>query len=137
MAAAGPFANLLLVLVAALAIHLGIATGRFVVPESAGFTHVAVGESGVFQGAAILLSIVFSLNLLLAVFNLIPLPPLDGSAALGLFLPKDAARRYIGFFEGSPFSLLGIFIAWKIFDRVAGPLFGIGLNLLYPGAGYR
>jgi Zn-dependent protease len=32
------------------------------------------------------------LNLVLAVFNLLPLPPLDGSKLLGLFLPEPLAR---------------------------------------------
>lgn len=137
MALAGPAANLILMLLAALAIRLGIAAGYFTAPASAGFAHVVTSQGGVLEGAAILLSIVFSLNLLLAVFNLIPVPPLDGSAAIGLLMPENVARRYATMLEGSPLSLLGILIAWKIFDRVSGPLFGAGLNLLYPGAGYR
>lgn len=38
------------------------------------------------------LSVFFSLNLLLAVFNLLPLPPLDGSGALPLFMSPEAAE---------------------------------------------
>lgn len=137
MALAGPAANLVLVLVAGLVIRVGLAIGWFVVPESVGFTHVVAGAGSASSGAAILLSIVFSLNLLLAAFNLIPVPPLDGGTALGLLLPASAARRYASFLEGSPLSFLGLFLAWKIFGRVSGPLFATGLNLLYPGAGFR
>jgi len=39
------------------------------------------------------------LNVILGVFNLVPIPPLDGSHVLGAFLPSDAAAAYsrIGF----------------------------------------
>ena len=41
----------------------------------------------------VLLSILFSLNVLLCVFNLLPIPPLDGWSALGLILPESGARK--------------------------------------------
>ena len=39
------------------------------------------------------------LNVILGVFNLVPIPPLDGSHVLGAFLPAEAAVAYsrIGF----------------------------------------
>jgi Zn-dependent protease len=137
MALAGPAANFVLVLLAALVIHAGLAIGWFAVPDSAGFTRVVTGVGPSAEGAATLVSIVFSLNLLLGAFNLIPVPPLDGSGALGLLLPAEAARRYNDFMSGGPLSMFGIFIAWKIFGYVSSPLFGAGLNLLFPGAGFR
>jgi len=39
----------------------------------------------------------FSLNLLLATFNLLPLPPLDGSAAPALVMHEDSARKLQSF----------------------------------------
>jgi len=44
------------------------------------------------------------LNLLLGIFNLLPIPPLDGSKVFALFLPEDMAKTYLGI--GS----MGIFI---------------------------
>ncbi len=41
------------------------------------------------EAAAALVSLIVYLNLLLAVFNLIPIPPLDGSKLLFYFLPQD------------------------------------------------
>jgi hypothetical protein len=38
------------------------------------------------------LSILFSLNLLLAAFNMLPVPPLDGITAIGLVLSENARK---------------------------------------------
>jgi Zn-dependent protease len=136
MALAGPLANFALVAFAALLIHAGIALGAFAPPDAASFTRVVVGGEGLAEPGAIFLSILFSLNLMLGVFNLLPLPPLDGSAVVGLLIPPDAARSWARFLESSPLSLLGVLIAWRVFDKIAGPLFRFGLEMLYPGARY-
>jgi Zn-dependent protease len=41
-----------------------------------------------------LLVLMLQLNAVLAIFNLIPLPPLDGSALLALLLPEEMAQRW-------------------------------------------
>jgi len=51
-------------------------------------------KPGAASGAALVLSILFSLNLLLGLFNLLPIPPLDGFGAVGLLLSEDAAARF-------------------------------------------
>ena len=138
MALAGPAANLILVLIAALAIRVGIAWRIFAMPSSAGFTHIVdAPNGGVAEGAATLLSILFSLNLLLAVFNLFPMPPLDGITALGVFLPERAALRVAQWGHNPALMLLGIVIAWQAFGYIFDPLFTLGLNLLYPGHSYH
>lgn len=43
-----------------------------------------------------LLSIIIEINLILMVFNLIPIPPLDGSKILATFLPGQWRERYLG-----------------------------------------
>jgi Zn-dependent protease len=46
------------------------------------------------QGLALILFYAVLINTYLAVFNLIPIPPLDGSGILAGLLPDEAARRY-------------------------------------------
>jgi len=140
MALAGPAANVLLAAVAAIAIRSGVSLGAFTIPERVGFAHVAAvapGASALAGSAADLLSILFSLNVLLAAFNLLPVPPLDGNAALGLLLPEGAARRLADFSRNRTLALVGLLLAWKMFDAFFRPIFLLSINLLYPGAGYQ
>jgi Zn-dependent protease len=138
MALAGPAANLLLVLAAGLLIRAGHAGGVFVTPESVSFGTVAAAADGsAVTGVAFLLSALFSLNLLLATFNLLPLPPLDGSAALPLLLSPGAAGRYQRFlFAQRGLGIIGIIVAWQVFDVVFRPVWLVVVNLLYPGVTY-
>lgn len=139
MALAGPGANLALVLLAFGALRLGAATGLFFPPERAGFDTLAATDGGAaWSGVVFLLSAVLSLNLVLAVLNLFPFPPLDGSGAVPLFLSDRATTRYQEFvWNNRGLGIIGILIAWQLFRVVFDPVFLFTLNLLYPGAGYR
>ena len=85
-----------------------------------------------------MLGVFFSLNLVLACLNLIPLPPLDGSAVIPLLLNERAAERYQHFLltSGRALGFIGIFAAWRLFDVVFNPVFLLFVNLLYPGVHY-
>jgi Zn-dependent protease len=138
MALAGPAANMILVLVAAAAIRAGIIAGIFHTPARANFTHVVGAAPGeVAAGLATFLSIMFSLNLLLCAFNLLPVPPLDGHTAVGLFLKEKTALRFAELTRNPTFMLVGILAAWYLFGYIFDPLFTLGLNLLYPGLHYH
>ena len=95
MALAGPAANLLLVLLAAALLRAGYATGDFVAPERLNFGVVAeaASDSGMWYAAARVLGAFFSMNLVLCVFNLLPFPPLDGSAAITLLMSESTTRK--------------------------------------------
>lgn len=135
MSLAGPLANLSLVFLAALVIHGGIAAGFLQQASSVRFDQVAVGTSdGWMMALGTLLSIVFSLNLLLFFFNLIPLPPLDGSGVLGLF---PGAGRLSAYLRDRRFRLVGLLVAFYIFPEIYDPIETACLNLLYPGANYH
>ncbi len=138
MSLAGPGANLVLVLAAGLAIRSGMALGVLEPPETLGFDRiVAAPAGGVFEAGALVLSILFSLNLLLCVFNLIPLPPLDGAGAVGLLVGGDAARRFRERLADPRFAGLGLLAAWFLIGRLYGPALELAIAALYPEVSYR
>ena len=138
MAIAGPAANLLISLTCVLAIHLGMAAGVFHPPDAVGFESiVATDQIGAWPGVTFVLSVFFSLNLMMACLNMIPLPPLDGSAALLLGLGEDTAKRYQQFLMSSQsFGMMGLIVAWRVFDVIFDPVFLTVVNVLYPGVTY-
>lgn len=138
MSLAGPASNLALALVALIAIRIGFYAGFFVAPDHINFGHiVGSGDAEWGEAFAFLAGAVFSMNLLLFVFNLIPAPPLDGSGALPLLLPEETGRRYLAFLHRTPGLLfVGIFIAWQVMDQIFHPIFLAAVNLIYPGVTY-
>jgi Zn-dependent protease len=73
VALAGPMMNILLAMVAALAF-------------------LVLDEPSPAETIGLFILFFFSTNLLLAIFNLIPLPPLDGSRLLTIFLPPSRQK---------------------------------------------
>jgi len=139
MALAGPAANLALVVVASILVRLGMMLGYFEPPQSIHFTQItaAIGDpSGLVAGAAFVLSIFFSLNLLLFVLNMIPLPPLDGSGALPLILPDDWLDSYRRLIHQPMVGLIGIVIVFNLIGEIFSPLLLFMISLLYPGIHY-
>lgn len=112
MALAGPAANFLIALAAALAIHAGILLYVFTPPDTARFAQMVDPTlPGLWEPVAKLLSLFFSLNLLLGFFNLLPIPPLDGASAIGLFFSEQRA--------GADLSQHGVLQRCRSDDRVA------------------
>jgi len=135
MALAGPASNLLLCILAVLLMTVGLFTGFFHPPSTLTFTHlVDAGSSDWSDFAGRMVSIFFSLNLLLASFNLLPLPPLDGSNAPLLLLPESAARRWMTWMAHPNLRFIGIFIAWKCFGSLFPPLHSAVVHYIFPAA---
>jgi Zn-dependent protease len=138
MSLAGPGANFALVLVCAAVIWFGVGIGEFHAPETANFTSVvAAVNGGLWGSAAFVVSVFLTLNLILFIFNLFPLPPLDGSGALPLLLSEDHAMRLRELASQPMFGIIGLLIAWRVFPAIFDPVFTAVLNILYPGSGYH
>jgi len=82
VAAAGPVSNLVLAVFAAILLAI--------VPVSP----QTMGESNVSVPIATLLTRLVNLNVLLAVFNMLPIPPLDGGNVLAGLLPPNFAELF-------------------------------------------
>lgn len=82
VAAAGPASNLAMAFLAALLLAA--------LPVSP----VVLGEPNVSAPVATLFTLAVRLNVLLAVFNMLPIPPLDGGNLVGGLLPRRAAAAF-------------------------------------------
>lgn len=139
MSLAGPAANILLMVIAAVTMRVGLMAGVFQAPARLSSSRMMDATAGgVMEPIAVVVSILFSLNLLLAVFNLLPLPPMDGFSVLGIFMPDNLAARwgYLGI-RLRAYSFIGLLIAWRFFGTFYGPIFSKSIELLYPGLSYR
>lgn len=113
--AAGPISNLLLTLLTTLI----LGTFLFFMPAASLFDQLGTRYSGpwwVLQLGMI--------NLVLATFNLIPIPPLDGSWILSALLPYGVHRFYEGIRRYGPILLLLIFFT-PLLDFVLQPLLAV------------
>ena len=132
MALAGPAGNLILLLISGTILRLGINAGLYV-PVQPQFERLvdAAVPGGLAEASVVPLSIFFSLNLLLFLFNLLPLPPLDGSAVLPAFMSNEMSARYNTLLHQPMISLLGLMIAWRVFPFVFYPVMNFALRILY------
>ncbi len=121
MALAGPLANLFLVMLALAVLHVAVATGA--VPALPPLRDLIVAAQGVeladpMPKPVILLGMVLFLNLLLFFFNLLPLPPLDGSAVVQLLMRHETAIRWQIAMRQPHFAMLGLIAAWAVFTKI-------------------
>jgi Zn-dependent protease len=136
MSLAGPLSNLLLALIALGALKVLLATHVFDMPARMSFSQVVEAAGGgdarsPAAAGAMLLSILLNLNVLLFLFNLIPVPPLDGAGVMEGFFNKRLGPLYDRLREIPMMGLLGLLIAWKLFDFIAPPAVNVTLRLLY------
>jgi Zn-dependent protease len=107
VAAAGPVSNLLLGFVFAVALILLHREGVIESERDFLFTILVMGVG---------------LNLMLAVFNFIPIPPLDGSKVASFGLPGDFGERYDRIVGPYGFLILMLLLISGAFGYIAGPI---------------
>ncbi|MBI5599259.1 MAG: site-2 protease family protein [Deltaproteobacteria bacterium] len=122
VALAGPLANLALAAVFSLA-YKGIVAGGYM---------RAIDSSTVLWPVFFMLRISIIVNISLAVFNLIPIPPLDGSRVLAHFLPADKAAGYSKI-EPYGFMILIALLYTGVIGRVVSPLVFYTVRLMVWG----
>jgi Zn-dependent protease len=137
MSAAGPAGNLVIALTALALLRGGLAAGWFVAPDRVSFDSlVEMASGGGPTFVTTVLSVFLVLNVFLGVFNLLPLPPLDGASVVTVFLPEPLAARMRGVATNAMFSMVGLVVAWQVFPSIVGPLFSFVLLLVHPTVGY-
>jgi Zn-dependent protease len=122
MALAGPATNYTLMLIAALILRLGWTYQWLRVNETTGRADFATSVLGVF----------FFLNLLLGTFNLLPVPPLDGSTGIMLFMSETRAQRYLDWLRGNSYAMVGLVLAVFAFRYIFRPIEGVVMYVLLP-----
>ena len=120
VALVGPLVNIAIAVVAASLIKLlllpGVASSL-----SLSFTALLYG----------FLQQVVAINMLLGIFNLIPIPPLDGSKVFSLILPEETAARYMSLGNTGMMIFLILMYTTPVGNFVFG-LIDFGTNILLP-----
>lgn len=128
---AGPISNLLLATITSILLRLALAYKSVLFMGPLGGL-VAIIVLGLFQPIIIV-------NVVLAVFNLVPIHPLDGFKIVGGMLPDEYAKQW---YELEPYGM--IFLIFMIFpffggtapiSKFMGPIVNFFLSFLLPGMG--
>jgi Zn-dependent protease len=135
MSLAGPMTNVLLAVIAFVLLLVFAKSGALALSGAPSFTSIAVAfdqEPNTSMAAlARVLSVMFSLNVLLAIFNLLPVPPLDGAAVLEGFWPKRVGGFMDKVREVPMYGLLGLLLVWQLVPYVLGPVWSVLVVLLH------
>jgi Zn-dependent protease len=121
VALAGPVTNLALAVISALMVKAVVWLARSI-PYS------VLGEAILVPLSSTLIASVW-INLVLCIFNFLPIPPLDGSRILSGILPPALARSY-GSIERYGFILLIILAATGVLAKLIIPLIKVANSLL-------
>ena len=119
---AGPATNIALALIAAVVVRLTMTYNEVLLtiaaPDRSPLAQIALVRFGI-------------LNVILAAFNLIPLPPLDGSAIVERLLPASAWPAYLRLRQYSMgLVLIVVFVFPSVLGRLFNEVFDLWLRLV-------
>jgi Zn-dependent protease len=122
-----------MVSIAGIGANLILATIGFVIFKSLIEANIVTSANvnvGLMKPLIIFLNYMIMLNVSLAVFNLLPFPPLDGSKVLSTFLP-ESFQPVFALLEQYGFLILLLLVYWGVIGIVIGPIFSLVNYLLY------
>ena len=120
MALAGPAANFSLMLIAAFTLRAGRAMDLFHRQSNGDYNFLFTA-----------LITMFLMNLLLGTFNLLPVPPLDGSTAIMLFMSESTAQKYLDWLRGNSFAIAGLLVGLVVFRQIYPSVQYFVMHLLF------
>jgi Zn-dependent protease len=129
MSLAGPATNFLLAAVALISIRVLTSLGVFHLTYAGVQLPTGHDFSSPLGALASALSAMLQLNVILGLYNLIPVPPLDGAAVVEGLGPPGVRSFYERARQNPMLQLLGLLAAWWIFPTLLRPVFRI-VNLL-------
>lgn len=122
VAVAGPVTNILLATISALLMR---ALVSFVNPAATGSP-----LSMLLEPLVMMLAFSVYINLLLAIFNMIPVPPLDGGRVLVGLLPYRQASALARIEPYGMIIIIVLVFFTNVFSYVVSPLLSVGVHLL-------
>ena len=133
VSAAGVICNFIIAIVAGIIIRILLFAGLIDLDLSGSSLFAPHADSLILEGAVKLLTTFFILNVVLGVFNLIPIPPLDGSKVLQSILPPSFESGFEAL-ERFGFILLILAMFTGVFRVIFSVVMPIALKLLLIGA---
>ncbi|GIP35850.1 site-2 protease family protein [Paenibacillus sp. J2TS4] len=120
VSAAGPLSNLIIAFIGVLLTYVLAYFGWF-----------ETMSPGVFEAVRVFLSLLIYLNLILFLFNLLPLPPLDGYRIIQEFLPMRVRLKLQQYEQWAFFIILLLVFVRPLYNVTLGAVFSLMPPLLF------